>query len=93
LIGHSDEFLGQLLEVLVVGHEGFDLRGLSGGDSFGELLSMQVALENKIGSLPAFGSRIPRAKELATEGAAAKVVDAGHIPEDLFPAFLELRER
>jgi len=86
LVGDGDELLGQFLEASVIGHQGFDLRGLVGGDAFGELLSLDVALEDVIGALGVFGAGGALFEELAAQGASAEAVDGLDLLEDLLPA-------
>ena len=65
LVGDGDELLGQFLKALKVGHQGLDLLGLFGGDTFGELLALDVTLQDKVGALRRFGVGARLFEELA----------------------------
>ncbi len=90
LVSDGDELLGQFFKPLVVGHQWFDLWGLLGGDAFGELPALDVALQDEIGTLAGFGMSTLFFEELAAEGAAAKLVDGLDLLEDLLTALFEL---
>jgi len=93
LVGDTHKLFGQPLESLVVGDQGFDLRGLVGGDPFRELLALDVALQNVVRTLLSLGGGVRLFEELTAEGATAKPVDGLHLLEDLVPALFELRKR
>ena len=93
MVGDTHKLFGQLLESLVVGDQRFDLRGLVGGDALRELLALNVALQNVVGTLLGLGGRVRPFEELTAEGATAKPVDSLHLLEDLVPALFELRKR
>ena len=93
LIGDGNELLGQFLEALVVGEQGLDLQGLVGGNALGELLSLDVALEDVIRALGLFGASAAFLEELAAQGTAAEAVNGPDLLEDLLAAFFELVSR
>jgi len=93
LVGDADKLFGQLLKPLVVGDQGFEVRGLVRGDAFGELLALDVALQNVVRALLGPGGGVGFLEELTAEGTAAKPVDPLHLLEDLVPALFELRKR
>jgi hypothetical protein len=66
LVGDGDKLLGQVLKPLVVGDQGFDLLGLLGGDALGELLTLDITLEDIIRALLGFGVGASLFEELAT---------------------------
>lgn len=65
LVRDGDELLGQFLEALVIGDQGFDLLGLFGGDALGELLALDVTLEDIVRALLGFGVSASFLEELA----------------------------
>ncbi len=93
LVGDGDELLGQFFKTSVIGHQRFDLRGLLGGHPLGELLALDIALEEVIGTLGGLGVGAAFLEELSAEGAAAEPVDGLDLLEDLLAALLELGER
>ena len=64
MVGYGDELLGQLVEALIVGDQRFKLLGLLGGDAFGELLALDIALEDIVRALPGLGTGASFFKEL-----------------------------
>jgi len=90
LIGDGDKLLGQLGKALVVGDQGFDLRGLRRGDPLGELLAVDGALKDIVGPLLFFGAGPRLLEELAAQRTSAEAVDGLDLLEDLFPALFEL---
>jgi hypothetical protein len=93
LVGYGDKLLGQFPEVLIVGDQRLELLGLLGGDAFGELLALDIALQDIIRALPGLGASARLLEELAAEAAATKAIDALDLLKDLFPALFELSER
>jgi len=93
LVGDADKLFGQLLKALVVGDQGFDLRGLVSGNAFRELLALDVALQNVVRTLWGLGTGAGFFEELTAQGATAKAVDSPHLLEDLVPALFKLRKR
>ena len=93
MVSDTHKLFGQLRKSLVVGDQGFDLRGLVGGDPFRELLALDVALQNVVRTLLSLGGGVRLFEELTAEGATAKPVDSLHLLEDLVPALFELRKR
>ena len=71
-----------MLEAPVVGHVLFDLLGLAGRDALGELLAVEVALEDIVGAAPVGGVAVGRAQELPAQGAEAQPVDGLHLLEE-----------
>jgi hypothetical protein len=63
---------------------------LLSGDAFGELLALEVSLEEVGGSLLGFGAGPRLVEELAAQGASAEAVDGLDLLEDLLPALFEL---
>jgi hypothetical protein len=90
LVSDRDKLLSQFFESIVIGNQRFDLWGLFGWDTLGELFAVNVALEHKIGALSGFGAGAGLFEELAAQGAAAKTVDGLDLLEDLIPALFEL---
>jgi hypothetical protein len=93
LVGDGNELPGQFLKAPIVGDQGLNLLGLCGGDTLGELLALNVALEDIIRALLDFGVGGGLFEELAAQGTAAKAVDGLNLLEDLLAAFFELGER
>ena len=93
LVGDGHELLGQFFKPFVIGHQRFDLRRLLGGHTLGELLALDVALQDIVGTLRGLGVGAAFSKELAAEGAAAESVDSLDLLEDLLAALLELGDR
>jgi hypothetical protein len=85
LVGQAHELFGQCLEAPVVGHVLLHLLGLVSGDALGELLAVEVALEDVIGAALAGGEALGRAEELPAQRAAAEAVDGLHLLEDEVP--------
>lgn len=92
LVGHGDELLGQCLEPFIVGDQGFDFGSLLGGDALGELLALDVALQDEVGALGFWGAGAIALEELPAQGAATQAVDGLDLLENVFPAFFEFGE-
>jgi len=56
LVGDAHKLLGQFFKALVVGDQRFEVRGLLGGNAFGELLALDVALEHVVRPLLGLGA-------------------------------------
>jgi hypothetical protein len=69
------------------------LRSLVCGNALGELLSLDIALEDEIGALWVFGAGPAFFEELAAQGAAAEAVNGPDLLEDLLAALFELVSR
>jgi hypothetical protein len=93
LVSDADKLFGQVLKTLVVGDQGFDLRGLVSGNAFRELLALDVALQNVVRALWSLRGGLGLFEELTAEATAAKPVDRLDLLEDLVPALFELRKR
>ena len=93
MVGDVDKFFSQHFKALVVGDQRFDLQGLVGGDTFRELLALDVALQNVVRTLLGLGAGVGLLEELTAEGATAKPVDRLHLLQDLVAALFELRKR
>jgi hypothetical protein len=93
LVGYGDELLGQFFEAFIVGDQGFHLRSMFGRDPFGELLPLDIALEDVVRALLGLGAAARLFEELTAEGPAAKAVDGLNLLKDLVPALFELSER
>jgi len=88
LLGDRDELIGQLLKALEVGHLSFRRRRLIGRDALGELLALEIALEDEVGPRTRRTVRLAGAEELAAERTAAHVVQRAHLLEDLIAPVL-----
>jgi hypothetical protein len=63
---------------------------LFGGDALGELLALEVTLEDVVRPLLSFGSALGLLEELAAQGAPEEAVNGLDFLEDLCPALFEL---
>jgi hypothetical protein len=75
--------VGQFLEALVVSHVGFGLKGLMCRNSFGAFATVQIALQNVIGTPPSGFAVLLLNEELLTEGTATESVDGLDLLKDL----------
>ena len=93
LVGDAHELFGQFCKALIVGDQGLDLLSLFGGDALGELLALDVALENIIRALRGFGAGASLFEELPAEGATTEAVDGLDLLKNLLATLFEVRKR
>jgi hypothetical protein len=89
LVGQAHELFGQFLKAPVVGQILLHLGGLLSGDALGELLAVEVGLEDVVGTALVGGVALGGAEELLAERAAAEAVDGLHLLEELLALLAE----